>query len=138
VPPVPGSYPIGDDSTRSGRNAGRPAGYPFILLHGESTYPAKISKQATGTEANYPQMSKINPQFAKDGVHWINIQTGDALNIPWDWAPKLAALYRIQVDPGVTPPVYGLPPAMAPAMAPTAVAAAHALPPAGGSHVAHA
>ena len=102
--PIPGGLPIGDDTTRSGRNAGRPSGYPFIHLHGESTYPAKIAKQATGSEANYPQMSAINPQFARDGVHWINIQTGDALNIPWAWVPKLTGLYRIEVDPGVAPP----------------------------------
>jgi hypothetical protein len=102
--PLPGAFPIGDDSTRTGRNAGRPSGYPFIHLRGESTYPAKIAKQATGSEMNYPQMSKINPQFARDGVHWVNIQTGDALNIPWEWAPKLLALYRIEVDPGVVPP----------------------------------
>lgn len=102
--PLPGAFPIGDDSTRTGRNAGRPSGYPFIHLRGESTYPAKIAKQATGSEMNYPQMSKINPQFARDGVHWVNIQTGDALNIPWEWAPKLLGLYRIEVDPGVAPP----------------------------------
>jgi hypothetical protein len=102
--PLPGVFPIGDDSTRTGRNAGRPSGYPFIHLRGESTYPAKIAKQATGSEMNYPQMSKINPQFARDGVHWVNIQTGDALNIPWEWAPKLLGLYRIEVDPGVAPP----------------------------------
>jgi hypothetical protein len=111
-PSLPGSYPIGDASTRSGRNAGRPTGYPFILLHGESTYPAKISQQATGTEANYPQMTKLNPQFAKDGVHWMTIQKGDALNVPWSWAPKLVSLYRIQVDPGV-----GVPSVAAPSLA---------------------
>jgi hypothetical protein len=115
--PIPGGLPFGDDSTRSGRNAGRPTGYPFIHLRGESTYPAKIAKQATGSEANYPQMSSINPQFAKDGVHWINIQTGDALNVPWTWVPKLMSLYRIEVDPGVAPP--GV-------LAPAAAVAAHA------------
>jgi hypothetical protein len=104
VPGPPGGLLVGDASTRSGRNAGRPSGYPFIWLHGESTYPAKISKQATGSEMNYPQMSRINPQFAADGTHWINIQTGDALNIPWEWVPKLTGLYRIAVDPGVSPP----------------------------------
>ena len=102
--PLPGALPIGDDTTRTGRNAGRPSGYPFIHLHGESTYPAKIAGQATGSEANYPQMSAINPQFAADGVHWKNIQTGDALNIPWAWVPKLSSLYRIEVDPGVQAP----------------------------------
>jgi hypothetical protein len=102
--PIPGGLPIGDDTTRTGRNAGRPSGYPFIHLHGESTYPAKIAKQATGSEANYPQMTTINPQFAPDGVHWKNIQTGDALNIPWAWVPKLSSLYRIEVDPGVQAP----------------------------------
>jgi hypothetical protein len=102
--PIPGGLPIGDDTTRTGRNAGRPSGYPFIHLRGESTYPARIAKQATGSEANYPQMSAINPQFARDGVHWINIQTGDALNIPWAWVPKLTGLYRIEVDPGGAPP----------------------------------
>jgi hypothetical protein len=101
---VPTGLPIGDDTTRTGRNAARPSGYPFIHLRGESTYPAKIAKQATGSEANFGQLSRINPQFAKDGVHWINIQTGDALNIPWEWVPKLTALYRIEVDPGVSPP----------------------------------
>jgi hypothetical protein len=116
TPPIPGGLPIGDASTRTGRNAGRPSGYPFIHLRGESTYPAKIAKQATGSEANYPQMSTINPQFAKDGVHWINIQTGDALNIPWSWVPKLVSLYRIEVDPGVAPP---------PAFAPSPAVAAH-------------
>ena len=104
VLPTPGTLPIGDDSTRSGRNAGRPSGYPFIHLRGESTYPAKIAGQATGNQGNYPQMSAINPQFAADGVHWKNIQTGDALNIPWAWVPKLSSLYRIEVDPGVQPP----------------------------------
>lgn len=107
--PLPGALPIGDDTTRTGRNAGRPSGYPFIHLRGESTYPAKIAKQATGSEMNYPQMSAINPQFAKDGVHWINIQTGDALNVPWAWVPKLLGLYRIEVDPGVMPPPGVLP-----------------------------
>jgi hypothetical protein len=102
--PQPGALPIGDDTTRSGRNAGRPSGYPFIHLHGESTYPAKIAGQATGNQGNYPQMTAINPQFAPDGVHWKNIQTGDALNIPWAWVPKLSSLYRIEVDPGVTGP----------------------------------
>jgi hypothetical protein len=104
VLPTPGALPIGDDSTRTGRNAGRPSGYPFIHLRGESTYPAKIAGQATGNQGNYPQMSAINPQFAADGVHWKNIQTGDALNIPWAWVPKLASLYRIEVDPGVQSP----------------------------------
>lgn len=98
-------FPIGADGTRSGRNTGRPTGYPFILLRGEATYPAKIAQQATGSQASYPAMTKLNPQFAKDGVHWINIQKGDALNIPWAWAPKLAALYQIQIDPGVQPPM---------------------------------
>jgi hypothetical protein len=116
TPPIPGGMPIGDDSTRTGRNAGRPSGYPFIHLRGESTYPAKIAKQATGSEANFPQMSAINPQFAKDGVHWINIQTGDALNVPWSWVPKLMSLYRIEVDPGVAPP---------PAFQPSPAVAAH-------------
>jgi len=102
--PIPGGLPIGHDTTRTGRNAGRPSGYPFIHLHGESTYPAKIAKQATGSEANYPQMTTINPQFAPDGVHWKNIQTGDALNIPWAWVPKLSGLYTLQVDPGVQAP----------------------------------
>jgi hypothetical protein len=136
MPPTPLAYPIGDDSTRTGRNAGRPAGYPFIHLRGESTYPAKIAKQATGNEMNYVQMSRLNPQFSKDGVHWVNIQTGDALNIPWEWAPKLAGLYHIEVDPGVAAPV--LHPAAA--AQPQMVAAAHApaLPPTGGSHAAHA
>jgi hypothetical protein len=102
--PIPGGLPIGDDTTRAGRNTGRPSGYPFIHLHGESTYPAKIAKPATGSEANYPQMTTINPQFAPDGVHWKNIQTGDALNIPWAWVPKLMGLYTLQVDPGVQAP----------------------------------
>jgi hypothetical protein len=102
--PPPGVLPVGDDSTRTGRNAGRPSGYPFIHLRGESTYPAKIAGQATGNQANYPQMTVINPQFAHDGVHWMNIQTGDALNIPWAWVPKLSNLYRIEVDPGVMGP----------------------------------
>jgi hypothetical protein len=108
----PGSLsalPIGDNSTRTGRNAGRPSGYPFIVLRGEATYPAKIAQQATGSQANYPQMSKLNPQFAKDGVHWINIQKGDALNVPWAWVPKLAPLYLVEVDPGVQPPSSSLP-----------------------------
>jgi hypothetical protein len=104
VLPTPGALPIGDDSTRTGRNAGRPSGYPFIHLRGESTYPAKIAGQATGNQGNYTQMSAINPQFAADGVHWKNIQTGDALNVPWAWVPKLSSLYRIEVDPGVQPP----------------------------------
>jgi hypothetical protein len=102
--PLPGALPIGDDSTRTGRNAGRPTGYPFIHLRGESTYPAKIAGQATGSQANYTQMTAINPQFAPDGVHWKNIQTGDALNIPWAWVPKLTGLYLLQVDPGVQAP----------------------------------
>ena len=102
--PIPGALPIGDDTTRTGRNAGRPSGYPFIHLRGESTYPAKIAGQATGNQGNYTQMSAINPQFAADGVHWKNIQTGDALNIPWAWVPKLSSLYRIEVDPGVQAP----------------------------------
>jgi hypothetical protein len=102
--PLAGALPIGDDTTRTGRNAGRPSGYPFIHLRGESTYPAKIAGQATGNQGNYTQMSAINPQFAADGVHWKNIQTGDALNIPWAWVPKLSGLYRIEVDPGVQPP----------------------------------
>jgi hypothetical protein len=104
LPAPPAGLPIGDETTRTGRNANRPSGYPFVHLRGESTYPAKIAQQATGSPANYPQMSRINPQFAKDGVHWINLQTGDALNIPWAWVPKLAPLYRIEVDPGVSPP----------------------------------
>jgi hypothetical protein len=104
VLPAPGALPIGDDSTRTGRNAGRPSGYPFIHLRGESTYPAKIAGQATGNQGNYPQMTAINPQFAADGVHWINIQNGDALNIPWAWVPKLSGIYRIEVDPGVQAP----------------------------------
>ncbi len=123
--PIPGGLPIGDDTTRTGRNAGRPAGYPFIHLKGESTYPAKIAKQATGSEMNYPQMSRINPQFAKDGVHWINIQTGDALNIPWEWVPKLTGLYTIEVDPGVRPP--GVLPMPAASPAPVASSAALAV-----------
>lgn len=101
---TPAGLPIGDASTRTGRNAARPTGYPFIHLRGESTYPAKIAKQATGSEGNYSQLTHINPQFAKDGVHWINIQTGDALNIPWEWVAKLTGLYHIEVDPGVSPP----------------------------------
>jgi hypothetical protein len=102
--PIPSALPIGDDTTRTGRNAGRPSGYPFIHLRGESTYPAKIAGQATGNQGNYTQMSTINPQFAADGVHRKNIQTGDALNIPWAWVPKLSSLYRIEVDPGVQAP----------------------------------
>ncbi len=125
VPQVPSAFPVGGDSTRTGRNAGRPTGYPFILLRGESTYPAKIAQQATGSETNYPQMSKINPQFAKDGVHWVNIQSGDALNIPWDWAPKLAGTYLIEIDPGVTPP---LTPLALPAIFPGAPSMVPALP----------
>jgi hypothetical protein len=118
--PIPGGLPFGDDSTRTGRNAGRPSGYPFIHLRGESTYPAKIAKQATGSEANYPQMSALNPQFASDGVHWINIQSGDALNVPWAWVPKLTGLYRIEVDPGVAPPGVLGPAAPVAARAPSA------------------
>jgi hypothetical protein len=112
------SLPVGDASTRAGRNAGRPSGYPFIHLRGESTYPAKIAQQATGVAGNYTQMSRINPQFARDGVHWMNIQTGDALNIPWEWVPKLASLYHIEVDPGVQGPAAQ--PTSAPARRPQA------------------
>src|SRR5262249_7319142 len=33
VAPVPATYPIGDESTRTGRNGGRPTGqYPFVVL----------------------------------------------------------------------------------------------------------
>jgi hypothetical protein len=110
---TPGGLPIGDASTRTGRNAARPTGYPFIHLRGESTYPAKIAKQATGSEANYGQLTHINPQFAKDGVHWINIQTGDALNVPWEWVAKLTGLYHIEVDPGVSPPASAAAPSTA-------------------------
>jgi len=135
--PMPAPYPVGDASTRTGRNAGRPTGYPFIHLHGESTWPAKIAEQATGSEANYPQMSRLNPQFSKDGLHWVNIRSGDALNIPWEWAPKLAGLYRIEVDPGVVGPAQAAAP-IAAAHAPLSIAMhAPVLPPAGSHHVAH-
>lgn len=113
TPPAPAptpshaAYPVGDESTRSGRNAGRPTGYPFIHLRGESTYPAKIAKEATGSEANFAELSNLNPHFAHDGTHWINIQTGDAINIPWAWAPKLATHYHLELDPGVTAPAGG-------------------------------
>ena len=105
--PAHSAYPVGDESTRSGRNAGRPVGYPFIHLHGESTYPAKIAQEATGNAGNYLELSHINPHFVKDGTHWTNIQTGDAINVPWAWAPKLAGRYHLELDPGVTAPTGG-------------------------------
>ncbi len=96
-------YKMGDDLTRVGRNGGRPSGFPFIVLRPtDATYPAKIAKEATGFEGNYGEMTSLNPHLAPDGK-WMNLVAGDALNIPWEWAPKLTGRYDVRTDPGVTP-----------------------------------
>jgi hypothetical protein len=96
-------YKLGDDLTRVGRNGGRPSGWPFIVIRpSDATYPAKIAKEATGYELNYGEMTSLNPHLAPEGK-WMNLVAGDALNVPWEWAPKLAARYDVRTDPGVTP-----------------------------------
>jgi hypothetical protein len=103
VPLTMSPYMMGDDRTRVGRNGGRPSGFPFILLRPtDATYPAKIAKEATGFEGNWGEMTSLNPHLAPGGK-WMNLAAGDALNIPWEWAPTLARIYQVQTDPGVTP-----------------------------------
>jgi hypothetical protein len=103
VPMTMSPYKIGDDLTRVGRNGGRPSGFPFIVIRpSDATYPAKIAKEATGYEGNFGEMTSLNPHLAPDGK-WMNLVAGDALNVPWEWAPKLASRYDVRTDPGVTP-----------------------------------
>jgi hypothetical protein len=99
-PPQATQYPIGDDSTRSGANAGRPTGqYPFVVLgtQGPGNAPITIAKYGSGTENNYMQLQPLNPQY-QIGVDPEFV--GQALNVPWEWAPKLVASgYNVQQDP---------------------------------------
>jgi hypothetical protein len=98
-------YPIGDATTRSGRNAARPTGTnPFVVLgtHGPGNAPVTIAKYGSGSAQDYTQLVPLNPQyhFGVD-AEWI----GQALNVPWAWAPKLiAAGYVVQQDAGAAPP----------------------------------
>jgi hypothetical protein len=103
-PPVP-LYPIGDDSTRTGRNAGRPIGrYPFVVLgtRGPGNAPVTIAKYGSGSESDYATLQPLNPQyrFGQDAEF-----IGQALNVPWGWAPGLVgAGYDVRQDPGAVPP----------------------------------
>jgi len=101
-------FPIGDDSTRTGRNAGRPQGrYPFVVLgtSGPGNAPVTIAKYGSpsGSEAEYMKLQAPNPQY-RIGVQpeWV----GQALNVPLTWASKLqAAGYDVQQDPTFRPPM---------------------------------
>ncbi|MFI5296734.1 MAG: hypothetical protein ACHREM_01440 [Polyangiales bacterium] len=128
VPLTMSPYMMGDDRTRVGRNGGRPSGWPFILLRpSDATYPAKIAKEATGFEGNYGEMTSLNPHLAPGGK-WITLVAGDALNVPWEWAPTLARIYQVQTDPGVTPQASPVPNA-APLLRPTSTTTSAAPPP---------
>jgi hypothetical protein len=121
-PPVrPGAtYPIGDDATRSGANAGRPTGqYPFVLIgsNGPGNAPITIAKYGAGSETHYMELQPLNPQYRiGEEAEWI----GQTLNVPWEWAPKLVdAGYTVEQDPVAPippnpPPDPGLDPLPAP------------------------
>jgi hypothetical protein len=58
---------------------------------------------AVGSEARYVDLNPLNPHRAPGG-QWTNLYAGDAINIPWSWAPKLKLRgYLIQQDPGASP-----------------------------------
>jgi hypothetical protein len=105
TPPTPGAlYPIGDDSTRTGRNELRPIPSAFLhIRRTDSIWPAKMAQLVTGDEMQYRQITPLNPHRAPGGK-WTDLYAGDAINIPWSWAPKLKLRgYLIEQDPGASP-----------------------------------
>jgi hypothetical protein len=117
-PPPPGPtpsatplFPIGDDSTRSGRNAGRPTGrVPFVVLgtSGPGNAPVTLAQYGSGSAADYTQLQPLNPQY-RIGVDAEFV--GQALNVPLAWASKLqAAGYVVQQDADFHPPMPPAPP----------------------------
>lgn len=109
--------PIGDASTRMGRNQWRPQNlFPFIHivprndLPKDAYAPVKIAELAIQDAAAYKDtINPINPHLAPE---WCE-QVGDTINIPWSFAQFLLADYPsfpIFMDPGLrgkTPPVPG-------------------------------
>lgn len=109
--------PIGDGSTRTGRNQWRPQNlFPFIHivprndLPQDAYAPVKICELAIQDPAAYKQvLNPINPHLAPE---WCE-QVYDTINIPWTFAQLLLADYPtfpIFMDPGLrgkTPPSPG-------------------------------
>jgi hypothetical protein len=127
--PSPGGdgalYPIGDESTRSGANAGRPVGqYPFVVIgtNGPGNAPITIAKYGAGSETYYVELQPLNPQYRiGEQAEWV----GQTLNVPWEWAPKLLdAGYTVEQDPlppAPRPPLLDPGPAPLPTPGPSAV-----------------
>jgi hypothetical protein len=107
LPPAPRpQYPIGDETTRTGPNAGRPRGsYPFVVFgtNGPGNAPITIAKYGAGSEVHYTDLQPLNPQYRiGEEPEFV----GQTLNVPWDWAPKLVlAGYAVEQDPSDPPDV---------------------------------
>lgn len=103
--PIAATYPIGDEGTRSGRNAKRPQSqYPFVHIRSsDSLAPITLAETATGDAANFKALNKINPHLAPRG-QWTGLRQGDCINVPWSWAKKLQdSGLLLEQDPGAVP-----------------------------------
>jgi hypothetical protein len=109
IPPAPVlRFPLGDARSRSGRNATRPTGYAFIVIRAnvDRVVPWEVAQLATGDAALHPVLAKINPHVRPKG-DWA-MQANDCINVPWEWALKLATKFLIQQDPTAGPSTPGL------------------------------
>jgi len=106
------TYTLADSTTYTGANAGRPKPSVMIVTGSRpnvanANSPASIAHVATGNQASMMMLAALNPQLTLGaGPKMMGGAVGQAVNVPWAWAPALAqAGYDVRQDDGAGPNV---------------------------------